>query len=232
MKVRVFAKPILWAPFLIYSAYLFTAFIWAWTITPQQFEQYRKSHGGEKNTLSEWQIEIVKKVEDPSFDTNIGLDITTPGQGATTITQSLARDVFLNQPVSGTHIFLQNIFRTMFKRFKKIDLGRDMMALALHCRIPRQALLDAFITQSYMGKHQSRLIYGLPEAAYAHYSRNITSLKTDEFITLVAMLKAPETYQIHTHANTARSSKIRQLLAEKCKAAHLFDDTYRDCGLD
>jgi hypothetical protein len=46
--------------------------------------------------LSSRQLEILLKVEDPSFYTHHGVDFTTPGAGWTTITQALAKRFYFD----------------------------------------------------------------------------------------------------------------------------------------
>lgn len=211
-------------------SYLLCAFTWAYALTPQMVGVYEKNID-ESSKLTTRQIEIVKKVEDPSFDTNIGLDMMSSGQGATTITQSLARDIYLNQKVDGLAGLPQPIFGLAFNLFKKIDLGRDVMALALHARVPREDLLHLFIYKAYLGDSDKKPVYGLPSAAQAYYNKHVSELTEFEFITIVAMLDSPGDYHIQkqTMANTERSLRIQKLIKGECQPSSLLDNEYERC---
>lgn len=211
--------------------YLLFAFMWAYLLIPQLVSRYTDTIEN-ASELTPSQIQIVKKVEDPSFDTNIGVDMTTAGQGATTITQSLARDIYLNQKVDGLAGVPQSIFKLVFNLFKKIDLGRDVMALALHARVSREELLYLFINKSYLGNSDHAPVYGLQSAAKTYYEKDANQLTEFEFITLVAMLDAPEKYHVQDQheANTDRSLRIQKILRNECRPAGLLDNEYKLCG--
>ena len=118
-----------------------------------------------KVPLSTRQREILLKVEDPTFPTHIGLSLST-GQGFATITSAVARDVYLyDEPSDGVRVGLQRIFRGVFECCKKIDVGRDVMALVLNKRLPKESQLGIYSEVVYFGTLKGRQIHGFEDTA-------------------------------------------------------------------
>lgn len=181
--------------------------------------------------LSSSQADILLKVEDPTFYEHLGLDLSD-GQGLTTITSCLARDVFLfNKKLKGIKGSFQSFYREVFNCCKKIDLGRDVMALVLNQNLTKEQQLTLYVSNSYMGGSNGKEIIGLPAAANEYFNKTISELTDHEFTVLVAMLKAPNYFHPHKGVNNLkdRVDKIKKIIAGTCKPDGWFDTKYEHC---
>ncbi|MBW5448194.1 PBP1A family penicillin-binding protein [Cohnella sp. CFH 77786] len=100
-------------------------------------------------------------------------------EGASTITQQVARNIFLNAD------------KTLFRKGTEASI-----ALALERHKSKDEILELYLNRIYFGKGQ----YGIKTAAKYYFNKDITSkdpkqqLQIWEIATLAAMPKAPSTY--------------------------------------
>ncbi len=208
--------------------YLALAGAWAWTVFD---EALLLTPAGEATPLSERQTAILLRVEDPTFFEHAGLSIA-PGQGVATISSALARDVFLGDGrLGGASGALQNVYRAMFNCCKRIDLGRDVMTLVLNARMPKQEQLARYVATVYMGTHAGRQVRGLAQAARNYLGKPLEAASEEEFVRLVAMIKAPNQYHPvrDPDALAQRAARIQALLAGRCLPAGWFDTEFKEC---
>lgn len=205
--------------------YLAFAFLWAWNCIPKALESYPSSASA---ALSGRQQNILLTVEDPSFKTNAGIDIFTPGQGKTTLWQSAVPFLLFENNSPMLMGISQNLFRFVWRNFRKVDFGRDVMALALARQAPSERILDLFVNRVYMGDLKGESVRGLPRASEVFFGKTITELSEDEFIRLVALIKAPHSNKQDLEERTRR---IKALLANQCKPQGLFDNDFAGCSL-
>ena len=182
--------------------------------------------------LTEEQSKILLKIEDPTFYDHIGVDLSL-GQGLTTITSSLAFNVFLSgKKLGGVKGGFQSFYSAVFACCKKIDFGRDVMALVLNKHLSKENQLHLFVSTVYMGQHNRTGVVGLPAAANAYFNKAISELSKEEFIMLVAMLNAPNYYHPINGVQqlNSRISKIKSILSGACKPTGWFDTEYKQCN--
>lgn len=182
--------------------------------------------------LSPRQQAILLKIEDPTFFSHPGLSLAD-GQGVATISSAVARDLFLYGPgLAGPQGALQRVYRGVFDCCRKIDLGRDTMALVLDASVSKQRQLALYVSNVYMGRHAGRQVHGLQEAARAYLGKPLAELGDDELAQLVAMIQAPNA--LHPLRNRAayeeRLARVRAVLAGRCAPAGWFDTTYAHCA--
>ena len=188
----------------------------------------------ELSLLTTEQKDILLKIEDPTFYEHSGLDISE-GQGLTTITSSLARNVFLfGKTLPGVKGNFQSFYRGVFKCCKKADLGRDIMALVLNQNLSKEQQLQLFVSSSYMGGYKGRQINGFQTAANSYFNKPLSALSNDEFMSLVAMLKAPNYFHPTKGAKNleVRVSSIKKIIAGTCKPSGWLDTKYKHCAGD
>lgn len=209
--------------------YLAVAACWAWA----SFDAAMAGAGAPPAAqLSSRQSAILTLVEDPSFLTHRGVSLA-PGQGMATISSAVARDVYLyGTRFTGAAGALQTLYRGVFDCCKKIDLGRDMMAVVLNARLPKQRQLALYVSQVYMGTHEGRQIRGLPQAAESYLGKPLDATTMEEFIGLVAMIKAPNAFHPlkHPGAYDTRVARVRALVAGACRPGGWFDTTLEHCS--
>ena len=215
---------------LLIVLYLSIVAIWAAVSIPAILAEHPVASGPAR--LSPARQAVLLKIEDPTFFTHPGLSVAD-GQGATTITSSLARDVFLfRTELTGMRGALQDGYRAVFNCCKKIDLGRDVMALVLNAHLGKEQQLALFVDQVYMGRHQGRQLHGLAAAAEALRGKPLARLSEAEFSGLVGMIRAPNQLHPLTHAaaHARRQAVVLAIGSGRCTAQGWFDTTYDSCN--
>jgi len=170
-----------------------------------------------KSDLTQRQLEILLKVEDPNFYKHNGSDLSTPGGGITTITQAVVKQLY-------------------FKKFKPGLLKLKQILIAIFVLTPatqKDDIINIFLNRVYLG-NINEPIYGFNSAAKKYYNKDFKDLTENEFISLVAMIIAPNTFHIinFPERNLNRVERIKLLIDEKYKPKGLMDlyyggETYR-----
>lgn len=211
------------------AAYLLVAAAWAWW-------SFDTALAGAPATvrqpLSARQVAILLRVEDPSFFDHAGVSLAD-GQGAATITSALARELYLDgHDFGGARGLLQAWYRRVFDCCRRIDLGRDAMALVLDARLPKDKQLALYVARVYMGTHERRQVRGLAAAAQAYLGKPLGRLTDAQFIQLAAMIRGPNRYHPvrEPAAHAARAARVAALVAGRCRAGGWFDTSLERCG--
>ncbi len=146
---------------------------------------------GYKREYSEDFPEFMKKavvaVEDRRFYSHSGLDAKSIGraiyrdilsrskaEGASTITQQLARSVFLSNE------------KTASRKIKEI-----FIATAIEDKYTKEAILNMYLNEIYMGRGCT----GMGIAARAYFGKDVADLNKAEIAALVGIIQSPEYYQ-------------------------------------
>ncbi len=141
------------------------------------------------------------KVEDPNFLHHKGVDFSTDGAGATTITQSLAK-------------------RLAFTNFKPgyQKIRQTGYALGLESKLEKDEIFILFLNTAPMGRFPTGWIEGFHRAAKLQYRKNTADLTDDEFIELIAVLIAPSELRLDRESSKRdeRVLRIKKLLADEC----------------
>jgi membrane peptidoglycan carboxypeptidase len=166
--------------------------------------------------LSERRRAMLLRVEDPAFYTHRGLDFSTPGQGMTNLTQSLVK------------IFYFDSFEPGFAKIEQSLIARFVLDPAMS----KDAQLAAFLNHASFGHIRGRPVTGFADAARTYPGRSFADLDDRQFLSLVAMLMAPNALDPvrHKDANAERVRRIEALLAGRCRPVGLRDVTYEACG--
>lgn len=157
-------------------------------------------------------------VEDPLFYQHNGIDLKTPGAGYTTITQGLVKVYFFPEG-----------FSPGFLRYKKIK--QSLMALAFNSKVDKNTQLEVFINSVYLGNNQQKEIIGFPAAAKSYFNKDFAALTFDEYLSLVAMVIAPNDLSVSKQPdkNKERVKRITHLLKGECRPTNLTDVYYENC---
>jgi membrane peptidoglycan carboxypeptidase len=160
------------------------------------------------STLSSRQLEILLKVEDPRFFEHNGVDFSTAGAGITTITQGLVKHLYFDQ------------FRPGIAKIKQTLIA----ACVLDPLMSKEDQLRLFINTVYLGRKTN----GFEQAAHVYFHKSLAQLTEDEFIAIVAMIIAPETFNIEKFParNKERVERIKRLVNGEYKPSGLFDLYY------
>lgn len=161
-------------------------------------------------------IEMLLKVEDPGFFSHHGVDFSTPGAGMTSIPQALVK------------IFYFDHFEPGFAKLEQSLIARFVLDPAMS----KGEQLEAFLNHTRFGTLDGRAVTGFADAATAFYGRPLDRLNDREFLSLVAMLMAPNALdpRRHPEANAERVRRIEALLAGRCAPQGLSDNSYPACA--
>ncbi|MCS6318570.1 MAG: PBP1A family penicillin-binding protein [Nitrospira sp.] len=135
-------------------------------------------------------LDVLLAIEDRRFFSHPGIDPIAVGravwtnvtrgtviQGGSTITQQLAKNLFYSPQ------------RTFGRKLKE-----SIAALVLEAKYPKQAILESYANEIYLGQVGSVSIYGVGEAAYRYFGKRVDALSVEETALLVGMIKGPNTY--------------------------------------
>jgi membrane carboxypeptidase/penicillin-binding protein len=168
--------------------------------------------------LSAERLRVLLAVEDPRFYEHHGVDFRTPGAGWTTITQGLVK------------IHGYGRFEPGFGHWRKVE--QSLVALVVDRRIPKDGQLAMFLDAAYLGTWEGREVRGFDAAARAYFGVPLDELSDDDYLTLVAMLPAPDHLHVlaHPDRNAERVGRIERMLAGKCRPAGWTDVYYEACA--
>lgn len=158
--------------------------------------------------LSDDHLAILLTVEDPDFANHYGVDFSTPGAGATTITQSASK-------------------RFAFAKFQP-GIGKIRQtgyAVGLESRLSKEQILALWLDTLEMGDGPDGWMTGFYTASSKIYGRSPAGLTNTEFTRLVAVLISPASYQLLDidDALDERVTRIGHLVAGSCAPEGLGD---------
>ncbi len=164
-------------------------------------------------------VRAVVAVEDKRFYSHWGIDlirvagslvanILHPGnlQGASTITQQLARSMFLTQK------------RKLSRKLKEM-----VLAIELERHYSKQEILEMYLNQVWFGAS----IYGVAAASERYFGKHVSRLNPVECATLGAMIANPTVYSPYNHPDKLirrRNYFLRKLF----QLGHLTKEKYQE----
>ena len=132
-------------------------------------------------------VAAVVAAEDRRFMRHMGVDVLAMGRaaltnareaavvrGASTITQQLARGLFLNRE------------RTWWRKAREIAI-----ALALEVRYSKQEILEAYLNTVYLGHVRDSAVLGVAAGARHFLGKRLDAVSLDEAALLAAAIRAP-----------------------------------------
>lgn len=139
-----------------------------------------------------WGVSLERIVK-AAFKNVASMDLTK--EGASTITQQLARNIYLSQEVT--------ITRKLREQFTAIQIERTYT---------KREILEMYANTVYFG----RGAYGIQVASEIFFDKQPIELTIDEAATLVGMLKAPESYNpVNNYERSIRRRNVvLSLMAE------------------
>jgi len=156
-------------------------------------------------------------VQDPTFYRHQGIGLLEGPLGHTTVTQAVCKRLFFNE------------FSPGLLHIGKVKLM--IIAWAFDRRIPKDTQLRLFLNLAYFGTLDGKEIHGFPAAATSLFGKDLQSLSEQEYLALVAMLRAPNTYHVlrNPQANATRVRDIRKLLERACAPECIRNEHYAPC---
>ena len=155
------------------------------------------------NRVPQYLIDAVLAVEDKRFYDHSGLDtrriagalvanIKARGvaEGGSTITQQLAKNLFLNSR------------RTPLRKIREAAL-----ATMLELRYSKDQILEAYLNEIYLGQDGGSAIHGVGAAARYYFGKTIERVSLPEAALLAGMIRAPNRTTPTRHPNNARGRR-------------------------
>ena len=158
-------------------------------------------------------IDAVLAVEDQRFFAHEGLDVKRIGgafvanvkaggiaQGGSTITQQLAKNLFLGAQ------------RTPLRKLREAAI-----ATVLEARYTKEQILEAYLNEVYLGHDNGAAIHGVGAASRFYFGKDVERVVLSEAATLAAMIRAPNRLAPHRHPDALRERRnlVLQLMVEQ-----------------
>lgn len=153
----------------------------------------------ELTDLTDRHLDALLKVQDPNFYYHKGYDFETPGTGKTSLSQGLVKQYYFNSFKSG----IAKIKQTLIARY------------AFDALTPKDTILKLFINGAYLGRGNSGPIHGFAEGAEYYFNKKFVELNWDEYLSLIAMIRAPRIFHYldKPEANSLRVARIKKMLS-------------------
>ncbi len=111
-------------------------------------------------------------------------------QGGSTITQQLAKNLFLTP-----------------KRTYRRKLAEMIMALEMEWHYPKDKILEGYLNEVYLGQDGGRAIHGFGLAARYYFGRPVDELRPEEIALLVGMVKGASYYNPRRNPERAKDRR-------------------------
>src|SRR5690606_32056604 len=108
-------------------------------------------------------------------------------QGGSTLTQQLAKNIFLTRE------------RSLWRKIQEAYI-----AIIIDYRYSKDRILEAYLNEVYLGQSGSREIHGFGLGARLYFGRPLQELRIDQLAMLVGMVKGPSYYNPWRHTERAR----------------------------
>jgi penicillin-binding protein 1B len=158
-------------------------------------------------------VDAVLAIEDQHFFEHSGFDVKRMAgamlanlrarrvvQGASTLTQQLAKNLFLSAR------------RTPLRKLREAA-----MALVLEVRYSKQQILEAYLNEIYLGQNGGLAIHGVGRAAQYYFGKDIGQLDLAEAALLAGIIRGPNLYAPfrNPEAAGARRDLVLGLMRER-----------------
>ena len=157
----------------------------------------------ELDALSPWVAPAVLSMEDARFYRHFGVDPlgvarailagasgTGPMQGGSTLTQQLAKNVFLTQE------------RTARRKVTEV-----FYAVALERMLGKRALLELYLGEVYLGQVGGIPVHGVEQGARTFFGVSAESLTAGQAAALAGIISSPNTWSPHRHPERAQERR-------------------------
>ena len=164
-------------------------------------------------------IDTLLVTEDQHFYEHIGISFTAIAraawanlrageteQGASTITQQLVKNYFLNSE------------RTWWRKIREA-----LMAIVLEWNYSKDEILEAYLNEIYFGQDGQRAIHGISLASRYYFGKPVSELDDAETALLIGMIRGPSFYSPWKQAERARERR-NYVLARRQQQGQLSAD--------
>ncbi|MDR5617413.1 peptidoglycan glycosyltransferase/peptidoglycan DD-transpeptidase MrcA [Arsenophonus sp.] len=131
-------------------------------------------------------------------------------QGASTITQQLARNFFLSRE------------KTLMRKVKEVFL-----AIRIEQLLSKDEILELYLNKIYLGNRA----YGVGAAAYVYFGKSVNELSLSEIAMIAGLPKAPSTFNplySHERAINRRNTVLLRMLEEGYITQQQYNEAKRE----
>jgi penicillin-binding protein 1B len=175
-----------------------------YTIDPQLLSNLSGSVRERRRLIRQGDMPKVLKdallaVEDRNFYTHHGFDLPrlaasawnnlrsgTRGQGGSTLTMQLARNIWLSPE------------KTWTRKFNEL-----LIAMILEQRLTKDQILEHYANQAYLGNYDSFEIHGFGEAAWRYFNCDVGELTLTQAALLAGIIQRPNYFSPHKYPDRA-----------------------------
>ena len=102
-------------------------------------------------------------------------------------------------------------FKPGFAKIEQTLIAR----YAFDALTPKDTILKLFVNNAYLGQGDSGPIYGFEQAAHYHFQKEFVALRWEEYLSLIAMIRAPDAFHYinKPDANRLRVARIKKMLS-------------------
>lgn len=162
--------------------------------------------------------QAVLAIEDRKFEQHWGINMTRlagavlanvhrfKSQGASTLTQQLARNVFLDQKKNFARKIKEAITAVMLEKYYTKD-----------------QLLEYYLNQVYLGASA----YGVQAASQVYFGKNVWELRTEEAALIAGLIQRPESYRPDRKPDAARRRR-NVVLRTMVEEDYIDEQQYQD----
>ncbi len=158
-------------------------------------------------------VDAVLTIEDQRFFDHGGLDLRRIAgatlanlragrvvQGASTLTQQLAKNLYLSPR------------RTPTRKLRELA-----MAVVLEARYSKEQILEAYLNEVYLGQNGAFEIHGVGQAAQHYFGKDVSQLDIAEAALLAGIIRGPSLYSPFRHPAAAneRRDLVLRLMHER-----------------
>ncbi|MDT8409107.1 MAG: penicillin-binding protein 1B [Wenzhouxiangellaceae bacterium] len=126
------------------------------------------------------------------------------GQGGSTITQQLVKNLFLTSE------------KSILRKFNEA-----IMSISLEARFSKSEILEAYLNDVYLGQNGNQAIHGFGRAAEFYFGLPVQSLSADQIALLIGMVRGASWY--HPTRNPERALARRNLVLDVFLETGLID---------
>ncbi len=148
-------------------------------------------------------VDAVLAIEDQHFFEHHGLDLKRIAgatlanlkarrvvQGASTLTQQLAKNLYLSAR------------RSPVRKLREVT-----MALVLERRHSKEEILEAYLNEVYLGQDGALAIHGVGRAAQFYFGKDVSRLSLTEAALLAGIIRGPSLYSPFRHPDAAKERR-------------------------
>ena len=162
--------------------------------------------------IAQYRIDWLLAIQDPAFYHHDGIDLSTPGAGLTTVTQSIVKKLYFKQ------------FKPGLRKYRQSLIAR----FVVNEYITKEEQLEIFINSVYMDSVEGEEIYGFSQSSRVYFDKEFSQISDDEYLSLVAMLIGPSQFNVMTksQANSDRVKRIKSVISGEYQPKELNDLYY------